>query len=209
MKKPHHYSSSRGFTLIELLVVVALIALISAMVMPSVSSYFQVSLNSATRDIASIVKESYNSTVLTGRVYRVVYDFKKAQYWSESGPPNVLLDTEESKKKAEERARHSRSDEVPQDSSSSFSMDKTITRKKMDLPRGVTFEDVLTEQSKDPIKDGMAYTHFFPQGMTEQTIVHLVDSSNHHVSLVIAPLVGKSDVYDRYVTSEEVFGKKQ
>jgi hypothetical protein len=45
--------------------------------------------------------------------------------------------------------------------------------------------------------------------MTEPTIVHLVDSSNHHVSLVIAPLVGKSDVYDRYVTSEEVFGKKQ
>jgi prepilin-type N-terminal cleavage/methylation domain-containing protein len=209
MKKPHYNSSSRGFTLIELLVVVALIALISAMVMPSVSSYFQVSLNSATRDIASIVKESYNSTVLTGRVYRVVYDFKKAQYWSESGPPNVLLDTEASKKKAEDRARHSRSDEAPQDSSSSFSMDKTITRKKMDLPRGVTFEDVLTEQSKDPIKEGTAYTHFFPQGMTEQTIVHLVDSSNHHVSLVIAPLVGKSDVYDRYVTSEEVFGKKQ
>jgi prepilin-type N-terminal cleavage/methylation domain-containing protein len=86
MKKPHYNSSSRGFTLIELLVVVALIALISAMVMPSVSSYFQVSLNSATRDIASIVKESYNSTVLTGRVYRVVYDFKKAQYWSESVP---------------------------------------------------------------------------------------------------------------------------
>jgi hypothetical protein len=177
------------------------------MVIPSVSSYFQVSLNSATRDIASIVKESYNSTVLTGRVYRVAYDFKKAQYWSESGPPNVLLDTEASKKKAEDRARHSKPDENPGDTSS-FTMDKTITRKKIDLPRGVTYEDVLTEQSKDPIKDGMAYTHFFPQGMTEQTIIHLVDGSNHHVSLVISPLVGKSDVYDRYVTSEEVFGKK-
>jgi prepilin-type N-terminal cleavage/methylation domain-containing protein len=202
-------SQTRGFTLIELLVVVALIALISAMVMPSVSSYFQVSLNSATRDLSSVVKESYNSTVLTGRVYRVVYDFKKAEYWSESGPPNVLLDTEASRKKAEDRARHSRPDESQQaDTSSSFSMDKTITRKKIDLPRGVTFEDVFTEQSKDPIKDGMAYTHFFPQGMTEQTIIHLMDSSNHHVSLVIAPLVGKSDVYDRYVTTEEVFGKK-
>jgi prepilin-type N-terminal cleavage/methylation domain-containing protein len=202
--------SKKGFTLIELLVVVALIALISAMVMPSVSSYFQVSLNSATRDLSSVVKESYNSTVLTGRAYRVVYDFKKAQYWAESGPSNVLLDTEASKKKAEDRARHSRTEENAQtDSSNSFALDKTITRKKVDLPRGVTFEDVLTEQSKDPIKEGMAYTHFFPQGMTEQTIIHLVDSSNHHVSLVISPLVGKSDVYDRYVTSEEVFGKKQ
>jgi prepilin-type N-terminal cleavage/methylation domain-containing protein len=76
MKKPQ----ITGFTLIELLVVVALIALISAMVMPSVSSYFQVSLNSATRDISSVVKESYNSTVLTGRVYRVVFFFKKAEF---------------------------------------------------------------------------------------------------------------------------------
>ena len=38
----------RGFTLIELLVVIALIAVISALVIPSVSSYFQVSINSAT-----------------------------------------------------------------------------------------------------------------------------------------------------------------
>jgi prepilin-type N-terminal cleavage/methylation domain-containing protein len=69
-------SPASGFTLLELLVVVGLIALISALALPSLSSYFQVSLNSATRELASTFKEAYNSTVVTARVHRVAYDLK-------------------------------------------------------------------------------------------------------------------------------------
>jgi prepilin-type N-terminal cleavage/methylation domain-containing protein len=199
---------SRGFTLIEMLIVVLLIVLISALVIPGVSNYFQVSMNSAVRDIASAVKEASNSTMLTGRVYRIVYDLKKNEYWAESGPPNVVLDTQASKEKAERRKRFSRPADENTAPSSDFSIDKTITRKKVSLPRGVEFEEVLNQQQKEPVKEGSAYTHFFPQGLTEQTIVHLKDSSGHKASLVIAPLAGKTDVYDHYVTMEEAFGKK-
>jgi prepilin-type N-terminal cleavage/methylation domain-containing protein len=199
---------NRGFTLIEMLIVVLLIVLISALVIPGVSSYFQISMNSSVRDIASAVKECSNSTMLTGRVYRMVYDIKKNEYWAESGPPNITLDTAESKEKAERRKRYSRPSDDDAPPASAFSMDKTITRKKMDLPRGVEIEDVLNQQAKDPIKEGTAYTHFFPQGLAEQTVVHLHDSSGHKASLVIAPLAGKTDVFDHYVTMEEAFGKK-
>lgn len=197
---------ARGFTLIEILVVIALAAIITAFVIPSVSSYFQVSINSATREIGTTVKEAYNSTVLTGRVYRITYDLKENQYWVESGPPNVLLDTAATLKKAEEDSMHHTDEDKPKPDS--FSMDRTITRSKVSLPRGVTFEDVITQQSPTPIKNGLAYTHFFPHGITEQTIIHLKDSSTHHASLVISPLVGNTDVYDRYISLEEAFGKK-
>ena len=197
---------TRGFTLIEILVVIALAAIITAFVIPSVSSYFQVSINSATREIGTTVKEAYNSTVLTGRVYRITYDLKKNQYWVESGPPNVLLDTAATLKKAEEDSMHHSDEGKPKPDS--FSMDRTVTRSKVSLPRGVTFEDVITQQSATPIKSGLAYTHFFPHGITEQTIIHLKDSSTHHASLVISPLVGNTDVYDRYISLEEAFGKK-
>ena len=197
---------NHGFTLIELLVVIALIAVMSALVIPSVSSYFQISINSATRDLGGKVKEAYNSTVLTGRVYRLVYDLKNNAYWVESGPTSVLLDTEESAKKSEYRKLHS----VKHDEQevSAFSIDKMITKKHISLPRGVTFEDVITQQSKDPIKQGITYTHFFPHGMTEQTIIHLTDSSHHKASLVISPLVGRTDIWDRYISLEDAFGKK-
>ena len=194
----------QGFTLIEVLVVIALIAVIAAIALPSVSSYFQVSINSATRDIAGKVKEAYNSTVLTGRVYRLVYDLKENTYWVESGPTSVLLDTEESSKKSEYRKLH----DVKHPEASPFSIDKMITKKHVPLPRGVTFEDVYTQQSKDPVKQGVTYTHFFPHGMTEQTIIHLTDGSQHKASLVISPLVGHTDVWDRYISLEDAFGKK-
>ena len=54
----------------------------------------------------------------------------------------------------------------------------------------------------------LAYTHFFPHGLTEQTIIHLTDTSGHKASLIISPLIGNTDVYDRYISLEEAFGKK-
>jgi type II secretion system protein H len=193
--------NNKGFTLIEMLVVVGIIALMAAVMMPTISSYFQVSLNSATRDLATTIKEAYNSSVVTGKVYRLVYDLKENTYWVEFGPAEVLLDTKESKEKEERRKKFSKSvTKKPE-----FKMDTTISRKKAILPRGVVFEDLVTEQSKEPITEGTAYTHFFPHGLTEQTVIHLQDQSKHHASLVITALVGDTNVYDRYVTAKEIF----
>jgi type II secretion system protein H len=195
----------KGFTLIEIMVVVAIIALVSSMVIPSITSYFQVSLTSAAREMSGTIKEAYNSTVITGQVHRLVYDFKESQYWVESGPANILLDTKESREREARKRRFGEKDKKP---SSPFTMDKTITKKKLPLPAGVSFEDVITQQSPDPITEGVAFTHFFPHGLIEQTIIHLQDKSKHHVSLVIAPMVGKTDMYERYLTEAEAFGNK-
>lgn len=197
----------KGFTLIELLVVIALIAVISVFAVPTVTGFFKVSLNSATRELASKVKEAYNSSAVTGRVYRIVYDLKEQQWWVEAGSTSggELLDTKESLAKEERRKRFAKLSDAPPPSS--FNLDKLITRKKIALPTGVTFEDVITQQSPDPVITGQTFTHFFPQGLTEQTIIHLKDGSQHHVSLVISPLIGKTDLYERYMKGDEVFGK--
>lgn len=212
IKQSAHHSPNEvllgttGFTLIEMLVVLGIIVLISAIAMPTVSSYFQLSLNAATRDIATTVKEAYNSTVITGRVHRLVYDFKEKSFWVESGPANALLDTKESKEKSERKKKFGArlTTEAP---ASEFNLEKTITRKKLKLPQGVEYEDVITQQTTTPITEGTAYTHFFPHGVTEQTIIHLKDQNKHHASLVISPLIGMTDLYDRYVNATEVFNK--
>jgi prepilin-type N-terminal cleavage/methylation domain-containing protein len=198
----------QGFSLIEMLIVVALMAVIALVAAPSISSVLRISLNSATRELASVIKEAYNSAVVTGRVHRVAYDLRKQQYWVERGPATLLLDTTESKEREERRKRiaGSKADDKPPPSG--FGIDKTITRSKKDLPRGVTFEDILTQQSPEPITEGVVYTHIFPHGLSEQTIIHLTDTGKKRISLVIAPLVGKTELHERYVTAEEIFAKR-
>lgn len=199
---------SQGFTLIEMMVVMGIIALMGAMIMPSVSSYFSLSLNSATRDLATTTKEAFNSTVVTGKVHRLVYDLKENSFWVESGPPGTLMDTKESKEKEERKRRFGSQLSDKQAPQSEFKMEPSVTRRAVKLPRSVIYEDVVTQYSSEPQIEGRAYTHFFPHGLTEQTIIHLKDSSNHHASLVISPIIGTTDVYDRYINAMEVFEKQ-
>lgn len=196
--------TENGFSLIELLVVVALMALIGAMAVPSISSVFKLSLGSTTRDIATTVRYAYNAAMMTKKVHRLVFDLKEHEYWVEVGPQSLLMDTEETKARRERARRFgSKRDEDQEAAKSDFSLASYVTRKKNKLPRGVEFEDVTTEQSKDPITIGLAYTHFFPHGIIEQTVIHLKDTANHKATLVIAPIVGRTKVIERYVPSKE------
>jgi prepilin-type N-terminal cleavage/methylation domain-containing protein len=192
-----------GFTLVELLVVVALIGLIGAFALPSVTNFFKLSLNSTTREMASVIKEAYNSTAITGRIHRLVLDMKENQYWVEAAMGDVLLDTDESRQKEQRRTRFQRSDAKPKDSP--FQLARGVTRKKISLPRGVTFEDVIPEWSNEPLVDTVTYAHFFPHGISEQAIIHLKDTSDHKVTLVITPLLGRTKLTERYLRREEVY----
>ncbi len=210
ISQPMTWTNSKGFTLIEMMVVIGIIVLISVVSMPTISSYFQLSLNSATRDLATTIKEAYNSTVIGGTVYRLVYDIKDRSFWVEIGSSNVLLDTKESKEKEDKRRKFSSSIKNGKDAATAqdgFSLDRIITRKKLHLPQGVEYEDIMTQQSQNPITEGTAYTHFFPSGLTEQTVIHLKDQSQHHASLVINAMLGSTDLYDRYINAAEAFEK--
>jgi general secretion pathway protein H len=184
----------------EIMVVVAIVAGIMIFAAPKMGGALKVSINSAARELATTAKESYNSAVMSGRVHRLAYDLKKQEFWAESGPANVLLDTKESKEKEERRKKFARDDDKPPPSE--FSLAPLVTRKKISLPRGVTFEDVQTEQKPEPITTGMAYTHFFPHGISERTIIHIKDESNHHYTLILSPLVGRTNLLQSYVKGD-------
>ncbi len=195
-------SNESAFTLIEILVVFALISLITLFVIPSIGSSLKLSINSSCREIASIVKDTYSAAMVTGQVHRFVFDLKENKFWVESGPESLLLHTAKSLELEESRKRFKM--EKEKEEPEKFSLEKTITRSELSLPRGVKFTDVLTEENEKPVFEGKAYTHFFPNGITEQTIVHLEDSSEHKFSLIIFPLMGNVQLVQHYVEREEI-----
>ena len=195
-----------GFTLVELLVVIALIGLVTLVSLPTVSSMFQVSLGSASRELATTIKEAYNSAMITGKVHRVAYDLKEHEYWVESGPTGSLIDTEATREKKERRNKFRLSLGDGPKEQSPFSLDKSVTRRKKPLPRGVEFEDVLTEQDKAPITTGTVYTHIFPSGITERTLLHLKDTQKHQLTLVIETITGKTRMLNGHLSEKEAFG---
>mgnify|MGYP007079515845 CR=1 FL=1 len=126
-------------------------------------------------------------------------------FWVETGPNTVLLDTPETLEKEESRSRFSGDQKKP---SSVFKIDTSINKKKLPLPDGVTFKGVITQQAEEPVDTGVAYTHFFPHGVSEQTIIYLVDEADHGVTLVVKPINGKTRLFNEIKKKDEIFKPK-
>jgi len=207
MKRGLPHSSTGGFSLLELLIVVGILGLVGLIAVPSISNTFRFSVQSSARELATLIKDASNSAQITGKVHRIAYDLKNDQYWVESSSEATLLKSDESKEKEKERRSIFSKDPEEEKKNGGFHQESLLTKKKRSLPIGVKFKDVYTEQADEPISQGMAYTHIFPQGMTEKTLVHLEDTAKNSVSLVVLNLLGRCQVEGREIEAKEIFKK--
>ena len=197
-----------GFSLIELLIVVAIIGLVVMVAIPSISNTFRFSVQSSAREIATLINETSNAAQITGKIHRVVYDLKAEQYWAESTNEATLLRSEESDAIEKEHSSFLKKDDTDEKKKGGFHQESSLTKKKRNLPIGVLFEDVYTEQTDEPITTGLAYTHIFPQGVTEKSLIHLQDNGKNKISLIVSNLLGRCSVEGRYIDAKDIFGKK-
>ena len=199
-------NSQKGFSLIELMIVVAILGLVGLIAIPSITNTFRFSVQSSGRELATLVKDAMNSAQITGKVHRIAYDLKNQQYWVESTSENTLMKSDESREKEKEKHLSFFSEsEEDKKKNGGFRQENSLTKNKKSLPVGVSFKDVVTEQSETPITDGLAYTHIFPQGMTEKSLIHLQDTGKNEVSLTISNLLGRCAVEGRYIEAKEYF----
>lgn len=192
------------------MIVVFILGLVGIIAIPSISNTFRFSVKSSAREIATLIKDTANSAQVSGRIHRIAWDLKNSQYWVESTSETALLKSEESRKA--ERERRSIFDKVDPEEErkkGGFRQENLLTKNKKSLPIGVKFKDIYTEQSEEPITTGMAYTHIFPQGLSEKSLIHLIDNSKNEISLVVSNLLGRCTVDGRYVEYKEVFQKPE
>ncbi|MCA9665556.1 MAG: type II secretion system protein, partial [Myxococcales bacterium] len=84
---------------------------------------------------------------------------------------------------------------------------KPIKKKKLKFAKNISFATVMTPRMLDPQKKGIGYVYFFPQGHSEQAIVHLSTADGEdYYSVVLHPLTGRTKVYGCKVTIPSDYG---
>lgn len=203
---PQPTSNQKAFTLIEILVVLAILAGVTGVLVNQIrdtKSKVRVTM----RKLSVITRSLHDLARLKQKTFRLAIQIEKEKghsFWVESGTPTSLLKTSEQLEKEEKAWRSADKDEAPP---SDFSPDKDVLKTPVEVPKGLRFEDVELPRLKNKIDSGMAYVHFFPQGLAEEAAIHLTDGKDIHWTIYINPLTGVGTVIPQYSTVKDARAK--
>lgn len=191
-----------GFTLIEIMIVISIIAGVLVVGVPKMFSS-GTAMRGAVRKIAVLTRDIRNNSRLYGVTTRLVLfvaSDKVGAYNVESSPGIVLMRTEEQEKEIEKLT------ESQQESTKTkvdFAPETRVLKKQVTFPRGLLIEDV-EKTGHDTVTEGKAYINFYPQGLSEESAIHVGDGKTLHWTIVINPLTGRADVYEKRITLKEL-----
>lgn len=94
------------------------------------------------------------------------------------------------------------SDEKPK--ASDFTLDASFFKEPRKLPSEIRVISVQTANDKEPITTGMAYIHFFSVGIAEEAVIQLGAGEKGRWSLVVQPVTGQTDIYDREISLKDI-----
>ena len=172
---PQAFKAVSGFTLLELSVVVFIIGLLVTIALPRFGSIGRARLESSTKRLASLVRYLGSEAAFKSRLYRLHYDLDEQTYWV-----SVLAAGQDRTGRAE------------------FIDDPDPLAQRVQLPPTITFADVRLP-SVGQVSRGNVYTHFYPQGYTDPTVIHLRDQEARVMTVTIPPLTGEVRVFAGYV----------
>ncbi len=182
-----------GFSLIEVLVAIALIALVSAVAIPSFTYVFRTSTESFSRQLANLLRECRDRALLKDMIIRVRFDLGEQKYWVEEGPSSILLPPELSDREAKDKERGKEKDSDKKKSNSDgFALVRDLTKDKKEVPNGLRITEIISPRVKKPIAEGNADVYYFPNGTAEAAIIKIEDQDHGKQNLIVHPITGNA-----------------
>jgi len=163
-----------GFTLIELGLVLLIISVIIALVVPRFRDQSHAELISQTRKLATIFRFLQQEAILNGRVYRLNFDLDQQRYFVTSADADEGLD-------------------------GNFQQESGVVGKNVALPASLQMADVDVPFLGGKLYEGLAFTHFYPDGYVDPTAVHLDNGQEVYTLYVENGLTGRANVSSGYL----------
>ena len=187
--------NQKAFSLLEIAIVLVIIGAIMAIAAPRLFDK-KSETRKVFREFIIAGKDLKSRAKLANLTYRMAFDLteKSQSWWVEKSSRAIVLD----KTKAEEANNESKKEKAGADGESKppteFQMDESIFKKKQKLPSGYRFKQVESGTLDLIVTEGMAYIHFFPQGLIETSALQIEDPKKNVFTLVYNPLTGHSDI---------------
>jgi general secretion pathway protein H len=193
--------NKRGFTLIEVMIVIAIIAGLIAVGAPRLLKK-DTNIKTVARQLTVLVKEIRNQAKLFNSTYRLVIRMEQGQesWWVEKASGPTLIDTEKLKEDYEGKGKKSDDKDAPPPL---FQIDKRLSKKEKTLPSNLHFKQVETINMSQPVTSGLAYIHFFPEGLLEASAIQITDNKNTW-TLVFNPLTGQADIVEKETSLKDI-----
>lgn len=188
MRKP------RGFSLLEIALVLTIIGAILAIAVPRIFDK-KSETRRVFRDFIVAGKDLKSRAKLDGSTYRLAFDLneKDPSWWVEKSTKKVLLDKAKIEELQEQLKNNNGKPEEgapPPD----FAMDTSIFKSKQTLPEGYKFKQVESGTADVLYTEGLAYIHFFPEGLIETSALQIEDPKKNIWTLIYNPLTGHLDI---------------
>lgn len=170
---PVRARADAGFTLIEIGLVLLIIAIAVALVVPRFRDQSHAELISQTRKLASTFRFLQQEAILNGRVYRLNIDLDQQRYFITSAEADSDVN--------------------------GFTQETGILGRNVALPASLQIADVDVPLVSGKLYEGLAYTHFYPDGYVDATVVHLDNGQEVYTLYVDQPITGRAYVASGYL----------
>ena len=189
MRKISRATNSRGFTLVEILIVIALIAIVTALMVPSFSKVLRTSDEGYPTQMAQLLRQARDRALLTDKLIRLRIDLEKQQYWLEEAPSSYMMPKTDDKKLTE-RER----EEADKKEGEAYRMVKELTADKKDIPSGIKIIEIKTPRQKNTITEGMVDVFFFNNGNADGVSLLFETEEKVRQTITLHPVTGQSKV---------------
>ena len=192
-------------TLIEISIALAIVGLVVFVALPSIEALAGVKAREEAGRISGAIRYMYGTSVLSGKVCRMVFDLDGRQYWAECTEGRFTLDREKERSRSGQRieekdkpasgfgTKEAEEMRAQIEKKAEFSDFKSDDVQKRSLPNGANLS-VWVSHQRELYTAGRAFLYFFPQGHAEKAQIVVSNDHGTVYTVVVSPLNGRTKV---------------